>query len=479
MVEFIIGLNTPTILVLICIAILVALSGLIGYFIQKRACDKKPKCIDKKPEMMIWDSTNYNKLKDKIRDRIKVVLAEKIENYQDSPDSPDSPESIESKIFPDLLDCVTNRFTLQYNNPALIEDSDFDARVKEIIIYCKDKMQKRMTNPDDHDPDPGAPIWTDDIVNKFTNLMKMSLSKAPTQPNTNELSCIVNKVKSRITPRNMMAQKSEETINFLNKIFEECNYKQKFPTNYMSDSKIDFKNSENVKKLKDLIKSLGYSLDTDNSLVECIASKIIQRYDNNDPEVTTDIIKNEDKSKLLVNKIAEECTRNAPPTVAQPTVAQPTVAQPTVAPPTVAPPTVARQNKSDTWDSVSLSILNHILGKSYKMSDFLITCLAKQISMEYDSSIVKAKSFPEIKSLVAPLSIINCGGTLWKKDELEAIIPLFFNILTTKLNARPTMTYLNCFLINIMLQFASYDKLQEHIRTADLTYIDEIMESCK
>jgi hypothetical protein len=211
--KFELGLNMQTFLIVL---VSIGLISLCIYLLVKRFSNKKSE------ETTKWTPTDYNKLKDKINSEINsedgknLADGKPVEKYSELADL----QSVE------LLDCVTNRFTLEYNDPKFIDDSEFKSRVQKLKVYCEDGLKKHKDDPRNNtDPDPGPPVWTDEIIEKFKSVIKQSLENAPTQPTPDQLECIVRNIVSRYKfPRNLPKVNEKQTNEMIEEVMKECKY---------------------------------------------------------------------------------------------------------------------------------------------------------------------------------------------------------------------------------------------------------------
>ena len=290
---FTFGLNAPTIGISICIVILIVSSLVGAFFLGKQASNKKSN------ETTSWNSTNYEIL----RNKINLIMKSQgiIENFS----SPDAPS---------LLDVVTNILTLE-NNPKIMDKSDFNDKVKQVIMDTKYLMELRKTDPMIRDPDPGPPVWTAEHIKKIKKNVEMFMSlQDPNQltkegrypPTDKQLDCIITKIIANFkNPRDMKEMSMDEGFGLLQKCAKDCNYNWVPPTG--PPDKIIWDDA-NLQKLKSRIISLSDDRSislSDMSLFDCLTGKIINYYDS-------EFILDDTKFKPLVNQLIQECKGNRP-----------------------------------------------------------------------------------------------------------------------------------------------------------------------
>ena len=283
---FTIGFNAKTIGFAVCIVILVALLLVGAFFLGKRACNKKS------DETTPWNPTNYNMLRDKINLIMKSEGIQTVETFSD---------------VPNLLDCVTNNFTLKFDDPKFMSNSNFNYIVKDIIRECKYLMEKRKTDPSIPDPDPGPPVWTDYTIKKFKTMMINHMFNTQTiKPTDTQLDCIVGKIITNFNnPRNMKYLTQEEGLSLLKKLSKDCNYEFIIPS--ISGSSIIW-DDDNLQKLKSRIIELSDDSSissADQPFFDCVTAKISKSY--NDLSLITD----NTKFKPLVNQLIKECKESS------------------------------------------------------------------------------------------------------------------------------------------------------------------------
>lgn len=227
MFEFTFGLNIETMTIIFCVVLSICVLVAIGYFVGNLVCNKESKSVtptNSLKEENNWTSDNFEKLKDKIKLENAKIFTGKF--------------SISPNI-PDLLDCVTHTFTLKYNDPKLIDDSNFDSRVKQLITDCKENMEKTEKDPERYpDSDPGPPVWSPSVIEKFKGIFERMLTIesyeptssqiTPKSPNSEQLDCIIDKLKRKFeNPRDMIKifrTNENETKELIFRITGECNY---------------------------------------------------------------------------------------------------------------------------------------------------------------------------------------------------------------------------------------------------------------
>jgi hypothetical protein len=227
MFEFTFGLNIETMTIIFCVVLSICVLVAIGYFVGNLVCNKESKSVtptNSLKEENNWTSDNFEKLKDKIKLENAKIFTGKF--------------SISPNI-PDLLDCVTHTFTLKYNDPKLIDDSNFDSRVKQLITDCKENMEKTEKDPERYpDSDPGPPVWSPSVIEKFKGMFERMLTIesyeptssqiTPKSPNSEQLDCIIDKLKRKFeNPRDMIKifrTNEKETKELIIRITGECNF---------------------------------------------------------------------------------------------------------------------------------------------------------------------------------------------------------------------------------------------------------------
>ena len=297
MVKFIFGFNIQTLLLVIFIIILL---GLIIFGIVKSVSNKKSKqptivkideptigktegpTIGKTEEPTKWTADSYDELINKIKSVMNPAEVKTVEKYSESLES----ESLDSK----LLECVTNKFTLEYNDPKFINDSDFNSKVEKIRNDCNNYI----TNPKFYtDPDPGPPFWStrainklkdaiskDGIPDKITKTVKYAL--IPTQ-----LDCIVNKIIAKYKNPRQLNLKNDQTHTMIVKIMEECK----------DNSQLD----QDMLKFRIILKDS--SILNTKGLLSCVTEDIGSKITNLD-DITQDLLetsKNICKNNVKLN----------------------------------------------------------------------------------------------------------------------------------------------------------------------------------
>ena len=306
MAEFTFGLNMETLIFIFCVVLSSCVLVTIGYFVGNKICNKKSNGVTStkslKEEETGWTSDNFEKLKDKIKLANVDIFVDK---YSISLD------------IPDLLDCVTHTFTLKYNDPKLMNDSNFDSRVKQLITDCKKNMRKTEEDPDS-DSDPGPPVWSPSVIKKFKAMMKGKLTiesydPAPTQrsPTSEQLDCIVKKLQSEFkNPRDMLKifrTNQEKTKELIIRIASECNYKI-VPN---MDQEVIIWDNDTLLMLKDKLRSLYVNADfLNDDELKCLAGKISRI--TNDPTVITNPAK---LTALISPSLILECKQKGSSTL--------------------------------------------------------------------------------------------------------------------------------------------------------------------
>ena len=268
MTEFKLGFNIQTMLTIICIISSLCLLFFGGYLISKTFCNKKseetkklaeitkpavttkpaeitkPAVTTKPAEIMKWTPVDYNRLKDKVNLELNSVDGKTVEKY-----SKDT-----------LLKCVTNRFTVDYNDPKFIDDSDFKSKVQKLKAICENGLENA---------DPGPPIWTDEVINDFKNNIADSFKEASKPLESVKLDCIVQKIIDRIKfPRDLGKLNEKEKTEMLIKIMQECNYNV--------GERTFWSNPEHILKLKAEILKYDNSILNTKGLLSCVTKEIIR-----------------------------------------------------------------------------------------------------------------------------------------------------------------------------------------------------------
>ena len=184
---------------------------------------------DKKQETLwtLWTPSKYEALKDKIKSVMEEVKT--VETYVDSSNSSDDL----------LLECVTNRFTLDPNAFKLMEDSNFNSIVKQLVERCKERP----------DIDPGPPIWTPSAIETFKSSVKTMLHDRSPPPSEEQFNCIVTKLLAQFkTPRDIITLNRDESISLLEKTMKVCGYNPE--SKVVVGNTINWNNPENLLKLK-------------------------------------------------------------------------------------------------------------------------------------------------------------------------------------------------------------------------------------
>lgn len=282
MAEFKLGFNIQTVLVVICIISSLCLLFFGGYLISKTCCNKKseettklaeitkpavttkpaeitkPAVTTKPAEITKWTPVDYNRLKDKVNLELNSVDGKIVEKY-----SKDT-----------LVKCVTNRFTVEYNDPKFIDDSDFKSKVQKLKVICENGLENA---------DPGPPIWTPEVINDFKNNIADYLKEASRPPESVELDCIVGKIKDRIQfPRDLGKLNEKEKNEMLIKSMQECKYNLAPQGSNVGENTF-WSNPEHILKLKTRI------IDSDNTilnikgLLSCVTKEIIRDREITDP----------------------------------------------------------------------------------------------------------------------------------------------------------------------------------------------------
>ena len=290
MAEFTFGLNIKTLLLIFCIILSACVIVTIGYFMGKQLCNKKSDGITStkslKEEETLWTSVEYDTLKD----QINLVILEEVKTVEKFSHSPDSPDS---KDF--LLECVTNKFTLQYNDPKLMKDSNFNSKVKRLITDCKQSIIEKKKDPSYPDPDPGPPVWSSSAIKKFKSSIKQLLNDRSPQPNEEQFNCIVKKLLARFkTPRDMIKLKYDESLSLLEKTMKVCGYNQE--SKVVVGNTIIWNNPENLLKLKAKIILVDSSILDTEGLLSCVARKISENI--TDPNSINDVMINQYKEYI-------------------------------------------------------------------------------------------------------------------------------------------------------------------------------------
>jgi hypothetical protein len=278
------GFNIESITIIFWAVLSICVLVALGYFVGNLDCNKKSKSViptKSLKEETGWTSDNFEKLKDKIKLENAEIFTGK---FSISPD------------IPDLLDCVTHTFTLKYNDPKLIDDSNFDSRVKQLIIDCKESMRKTEEDPKRYpDSDPGPPVWSPSVIKKFKGMFKRMLTIEPYEPTSSritpkspdseQLDCILHKLQSEFKyPRDMIKifrTNENQTKELIIRITGECNYNIRFNT----AQGVIIWDDQTRKILENLLKSL-YSKSLNDSGIACL-TKQISDY-TNDIAVLTD-----------------------------------------------------------------------------------------------------------------------------------------------------------------------------------------------
>jgi hypothetical protein len=294
MAEFKLGFNVQTVFIVICITSSLCLLFFGGYLISKICCNKKseetkklaeitkpavttkpaeitkPAGTTKPAEITKWTPVDYNRLKDKVNLELNSVDGKIVEKY-----SKDT-----------LVKCVTNRFTVEYNDPKFIDDSDFKSKVQKLKAICENGLENA---------DPGPPIWTNEVINDFKNNIADSFKEASTPPNSYQLDCIVRKIRDQNQfPRDLGKLNEKEKNEMLLKIMQECNYN---PSSNVGESTF-WSNPEHILKLKALILKYDSSILNTTGLLSCVTKEIISEI--NDPmkiDIDKFIIENTETKK--------------------------------------------------------------------------------------------------------------------------------------------------------------------------------------
>jgi len=295
---FTIGINAPTIGIAISIIILISL--LIGVFFLRKQADNK-----KSNETTTWNSTNYETLRNKINLIMKSEgIIEKFASFS-APNQPLQSITLADEFVPSLLDCVSNRLTLEYD-AKIIDNSSFNSIVKKLIQDCKYAMEKQKTDPSIPDPDPGPPVWTDKVSKNIKEQVSMSLNYGKIGDkmlvSDKQVDCVVTKIKTNFNnPRDLKKIQEKEGFILMKKFAADCGINWNPPS-----GPIIVWDDENLKKLKTKIISLSDSSisSASQSFFDCVTSKIITS-----SEVMMDqtLLDDDTRFKPFVNKIIKDC----------------------------------------------------------------------------------------------------------------------------------------------------------------------------
>jgi hypothetical protein len=304
--------------IIFCVVLSICVLVAIGYFVGNLVCNKESKSVaptNSLKEENNWTSDNFEKLKYKI----KLENAEIFTN-----------EFSISPNIPDLLDCVTHTFTLKYNDPKLIGDSNFDSRVKQLITDCKESMKKTKEDPERYpDSDPGPPVWSPSVIKKFKGMLERMLTIEsyeptssrinPKSPNSDQLDCIIDKLKRKFeNPRDMIKlfrTNEKETKELIFRITGECNYNL-----VPQGSKIQW-DEDSILMLKFRI-IINDASTTDvpilytKGLISCVTEDIMSKITNLD-NITTPLLEESKKEcrksdlRKFINYWPDETSRNS------------------------------------------------------------------------------------------------------------------------------------------------------------------------
>ena len=284
MAEFTFGLNIETLILVFCVVLSACVIVAIGYFVGNNICNKKSVGVTPtkslkevvtptkslKEQETLWTPAKYEALKDKIN---LVMKSETVETYQDPPDSSE------------LLKCVTNIFTLDPNAFKLMEDSNFNSIVKQLVQRCKESP----------DIDPGPPIWTPSAIETFKSSVKTMLHDRSAQPSEEQFNCIVTKLVARFkNPRDMIKLNRDESISLLEKTMKVCGYNPE--SKVVVGNTIIWNNPENLLKLKAQIIMVDSSILDTEGLLSCVARKISENI--TDPNSIDDVMINQYKEYI-------------------------------------------------------------------------------------------------------------------------------------------------------------------------------------
>ena len=283
MAEFTFGLNIETLMFVLCVVLSACIIVAIGYFVGNNICNKKSVGVTPtkslkevvtptkslKEQETLWTPAKYEALKDKIN---LVMKSETVETYQDPPDSSE------------LLKCVTNIFTLDPNAFKLMEDSNFNSIVKQLVQRCEDSPNI----------DPGPPIWTPSAIETFKSSVKTMLHDRSPQPSEEQFNCIVTKLVARFkNPRDMIKLNRYESISLLEKTMKVCGYNP-----VVVGNTIIWNNPENLLKLKAQIIMVDSSILDTEGLLSCVARKISENI--TDPNSIDDVMINQYKQFICM-----------------------------------------------------------------------------------------------------------------------------------------------------------------------------------